>query len=102
MRYRTRKRYKKKRTWGGKRLGGFYGSGIPERDVKSFTVLIDDEKEIDIRRTGESGEWVEYGPYGEKKYMSYLKPSEILSWLRQDFPGSSIKVIAVNDEYLDW
>jgi hypothetical protein len=100
------KKYKiKRRRIGGKRSSlenkNWKGSGVPESDVHSFVVSIrnDEVREIEIRRNRE-GEWVEAGAYGHR-YMSYLKPSDILVWLRMRYPGSRIDVIAVNDKDLE-
>ena len=75
---------------------GWQGSSFSEQEVESFTVLIDDN-EMEIKRRPD-GAWIERGAHGEKRYMSYLKPSDILNYIRRDFPDSDVMVIAVNGE----
>lgn len=68
-----------------------YSADKPE-PINSF-VITDGEYELEIEKDYDGSRWVEVpndnSPerWGNKTYMSYLSPEDVLNWIRKDYEG---------------
>ncbi len=73
-----------------------------------YAIVTSDDKESLVKVSKEGGEWGEellggpepYG-FGGKRYMSYLKPDDIMSWLRKDYEDVRAITEEEADEWLE-
>lgn len=84
-----------------------YDDEYDESEDDSFYVLItdDDDNKLIIQISKYNGEWEEYkiylddefGYFDPRSYMSYLNKSDIMQWIRQDYPGCRVSEMSDND-----
>lgn len=84
-----------------------YDDDYDESEDDSFYVLItdDDDNKLIIQISKYNGEWEEYkiylddefGYFDPMSYMGYLSKSDVMQWIRQDYPGCKVSEMSDND-----